>query len=144
MCNPRERLTEYANISNRECRYSSLLDAVLSVEDVQAYKPHPAVYQLAKDRGGPEYLQFFASFAVFCVLFSPRLGSLELVSIDTDTTEDRKGLKGILPDCTAVRQSPFFALHCLLCFVFPDIFLVQILGHHQFSTRPKVKRFQSG
>ena len=28
----------------------NLLDAILSVEDVQAYKPHPAVYQLAKDR----------------------------------------------------------------------------------------------
>jgi hypothetical protein len=28
----------------------SLLDAVLSVEDVQVYKPHPAVYQLAEDR----------------------------------------------------------------------------------------------
>jgi hypothetical protein len=27
----------------------SLLDAVLSVEDVQVYKPRPAVYQLAKD-----------------------------------------------------------------------------------------------
>ncbi|HYY28940.1 MAG TPA: haloacid dehalogenase type II, partial [Chthoniobacterales bacterium] len=30
----------------------SLLDAVLSVEEVQTYKPHPAVYQLAIDRLG--------------------------------------------------------------------------------------------
>ncbi|HZC35220.1 MAG TPA: haloacid dehalogenase type II [Chthoniobacterales bacterium] len=29
-----------------------LLDAVLSVEEVQVYKPHPAVYQLAVDRLG--------------------------------------------------------------------------------------------
>ena len=52
MSDPLERLTEYANIGNRKCRYSnqSLLDAVLSVEDVQVYKPHPAVYQLAQDR----------------------------------------------------------------------------------------------
>ena len=30
----------------------TLLDAVLSVEEVQVYKPHPAVYQLAVDRLG--------------------------------------------------------------------------------------------
>jgi 2-haloacid dehalogenase len=30
----------------------NLLDAVLSVEDVQVYKPHPAVYRLAIDRLG--------------------------------------------------------------------------------------------
>jgi 2-haloacid dehalogenase len=30
----------------------SLLDAVLSVEDVGVYKPHPKVYQLAVDRLG--------------------------------------------------------------------------------------------
>jgi 2-haloacid dehalogenase len=29
---------------------ANLLDAVLSVEEVQVYKPHPAVYQLAVDR----------------------------------------------------------------------------------------------
>jgi HAD superfamily hydrolase (TIGR01493 family) len=30
--------------------YLRMLDAVLSVEDAQVYKPHPAVYQLAKAR----------------------------------------------------------------------------------------------
>jgi 2-haloacid dehalogenase len=30
----------------------SVLDAVLSAEEVQVYKPHPAVYQLAVDRLG--------------------------------------------------------------------------------------------
>jgi 2-haloacid dehalogenase len=29
---------------------ANLLDAVLSIEEVQVYKPHPAVYQLAVDR----------------------------------------------------------------------------------------------
>ena len=31
-----------------------LLDAILSVEDVGVYKPHPKVYQLALDRLGHE------------------------------------------------------------------------------------------
>lgn len=30
----------------------NLLDNVMSVEEVQVYKPHPAVYQLAADRLG--------------------------------------------------------------------------------------------
>jgi 2-haloacid dehalogenase len=36
----------------KEAGLGSLLDAVLSVEEVGAYKPHPKVYQLAVDRLG--------------------------------------------------------------------------------------------
>ena len=34
----------------KAARLESLLDAVLSVEEVGVYKPHPKVYQLAVDR----------------------------------------------------------------------------------------------
>jgi 2-haloacid dehalogenase len=36
----------------RNAKIGGLLDAVLSVEEVGVYKPHPAVYQLAVDRLG--------------------------------------------------------------------------------------------
>jgi 2-haloacid dehalogenase len=36
----------------KAAKLNTLLDAVLSVEDVGVYKPHPSVYQLAVDRLG--------------------------------------------------------------------------------------------
>jgi 2-haloacid dehalogenase len=36
----------------KAAKLKQLLDAVLSVEDVAVYKPHPKVYQLAVDRLG--------------------------------------------------------------------------------------------
>ena len=36
----------------RAAKLDTLLDAILSVEDVGVYKPHPSVYQLAVDRLG--------------------------------------------------------------------------------------------
>ena len=36
----------------KAARFETLLDAVLSVEEVGVYKPHPRVYQLAVDRLG--------------------------------------------------------------------------------------------
>jgi 2-haloacid dehalogenase len=46
-------------------RLEPLLDAVLSVEDVGVYKPHPRVYQLAVDRLGvsPQEISFQSSNA---------------------------------------------------------------------------------
>jgi 2-haloacid dehalogenase len=40
------------NAAVKAARLDDLLDAVLSVEDVGVYKPHPKVYQLAVDRLG--------------------------------------------------------------------------------------------
>jgi 2-haloacid dehalogenase len=40
------------NAAVKAARLDDLLDAVLSVEDVGVYKPHPKVYQLAVDRFG--------------------------------------------------------------------------------------------
>jgi 2-haloacid dehalogenase len=40
------------NAAAKAARIDDLLDAVLSVEDVGVYKPHPKVYQLAVDRLG--------------------------------------------------------------------------------------------
>jgi 2-haloacid dehalogenase len=40
------------NAAAKAARLDDLLDAVLSVEDVGVYKPHPKVYQLAVDRLG--------------------------------------------------------------------------------------------
>lgn len=45
---------------------SSVLDAVISIEDVRIYKPHPSVYQLAIDRlclSGPAAVSFQSSNA---------------------------------------------------------------------------------
>ena len=52
-----------AAVSN--ARIEGLLDAVLSVEEVGVYKPHPKVYQLAVDRLGvePEHIWFQSSNA---------------------------------------------------------------------------------
>jgi 2-haloacid dehalogenase len=38
----------------RNARLDDLLDAVISVEEVDVYKPHPGVYQLAVDKLGLE------------------------------------------------------------------------------------------
>jgi 2-haloacid dehalogenase len=40
------------NAAAKAARLDDLLDAILSVEDVGVYKPHPKVYQLAVDRLG--------------------------------------------------------------------------------------------
>jgi 2-haloacid dehalogenase len=44
-------------------RLGGLFDAVLSVEEVGVFKPHPSVYQLASDRMGvaPEHICFISS-----------------------------------------------------------------------------------
>jgi 2-haloacid dehalogenase len=44
-------------------KLSGLFDAVLSVEEVGVFKPHPSVYQLAVDRMGvaPEHICFLSS-----------------------------------------------------------------------------------
>jgi 2-haloacid dehalogenase len=49
----------------RNARIDSLLDAILSVEDVGVFKPHPKVYQLAVDRLGarPDQIAFQSSNA---------------------------------------------------------------------------------
>ncbi len=49
--------------ATRSAGLAGLLDAILSVEEVRVYKPHPSVYQLAVDRLGvrPEELLFVSA-----------------------------------------------------------------------------------
>src|SRR5262249_61038797 len=49
---PVERLAQDARCGRQAAGLEPLLDAVLSVEEVGVYKPHPKVYQLAVDRLG--------------------------------------------------------------------------------------------
>lgn len=82
-----------------------LLDAVLSIEAVGVFKPHPRVYRLACDRFGvaPDAIAFFSSNAWDA--FGANLFGFQVFWINRSLQPDEYGLRGTvaeLPDLSSV------------------------------------------
>jgi 2-haloacid dehalogenase len=83
-----------------------LLDAVLSIEAVGVFKPHPRVYRLACDRFGvaPAEIAFFSSNAWDA--FGANLFGFRVFWINRSLQPDEYGLRGTVPELPDLSSVP--------------------------------------